>query len=198
MTASLDRDLSAVAEADAALAGGGPVPVALGARAAQVVGALRGIEDTDWWLPGLRDRAGAVLREVPLDRLRDGLLGARPYRVVPPGGSPALRALVAVGLARAGEASACVHLGPGSVADGAFSEALDLAARFAAPVIFVVDQPDLTGAPVPRPAMADVAALAAAYGVPCTAVPASDAAAVRDAVAAARAAGGPHVVVAAA
>ncbi len=196
MSAGFDEALATVRAADAALAEAGPVPLSLGARLAQVVGAVAALDDDDWWLPGLRDRAGAVLRGVPVERLHDGLVGARPWRVVPPGGSPALRALVAVGIARGGDGAAVVHLGPGSVSDGAFAEALDLAARHTAPVVFVIDQPDLSGAPIAEPSHLDPAGLAQAAGIPCVRVESDDVGAIHAAVAAAKATGRPAVVLA--
>ncbi|MCB9680094.1 MAG: hypothetical protein H6733_01360 [Alphaproteobacteria bacterium] len=199
---TLSSDVDAVLAADAALAAAGPSPFVLPVIGLEhvVVGTLRALRDGDWWVPGLRERVGAVLREVPLDRLVDGFAGARPYRVAPPTPSPALRALHAVGLALAEpDAAVAVHLGTGSIADGAFAEALNLAALRSARVVFVVGLYDLAGghgAPVPVQSAAACTALAAAYGVPTTSVDGTDAAAVRDAVAAALGADGPHVVAA--
>lgn len=191
----LQADLARVREADASLAQEGrPVPLALGSRLGQVVGVLRGASEQDWWLPSLRDRAGAVLRGTPVERLLDGSVGARPYRVVPPGGAPALRALWAVGLARSGEGAAIVHLGPGSVSDGAFMEALELAVRYAARVVFVVDQPDLSSAPVPAPCVLDLRLLAASAGVPLVVASSDDPEAIAQATSAARQRSGPTLL----
>ena len=60
---------------------------------AYVEEAIAALGRGDWWVPGLRERVGAVLRDVPIERLVDGLAGARPYKVAPPTPSPALRAL---------------------------------------------------------------------------------------------------------
>ena len=147
-------------------------------------------------MPGLRERVGAVLRDVPVERLVDGLSGARPYRVAPPTPSPALRALHAVGLALAGN-RVVVHLGVGSAADGAFHEALNLAALRSANVVFLLAVMPLDeAAPVATQLAADPAALGAAFGIPTTTVSGSSVGAVRSAVATALEAGGPHLIVA--
>jgi TPP-dependent pyruvate/acetoin dehydrogenase alpha subunit len=209
-TATAAEALRAVREADTALAalGPAPLPLPLGELAPVVAGTVSALDRADWWLPSLRERAGAVVRGVPVERLIDGLAGARPYRVVPAGGSPALRALVAVGLAlgeraraaggERGQQFVAVHLGIGSASDGALYEALNLAALFKPDVAFVVSVHPLTGdAPLGRQLAASPAALARAFGIDAVEVDGSDAAAVSAAVAAARSAGGPHVVVAA-
>lgn len=176
-----------------------PFPVPLGRLATVVAGALSGMERGDWWVPGLRERVGGVLREVPLARLVDGLAGARPYRIAPPSPSPALRALHAVGIALAQRRPTIVHLGIGSVADGAFAEALNLAALFRAPVVFVVAVDPLCGSaeapsPVGRQSAASPSALAEAYGIPARVVGASSVEAVRSAVHLARSERGPSLI----
>ena len=166
--------LERVREADAQLQASNPTPYPLpvGERLPVVAGTVAALESRDWWVPGLRERAGAVVRDVPLDRLVDGHAGARPYRVAPPGASGALRALYAVGLAAAGpDRCVAVHLGIGSTSDGAFHEALNLAAMFQAPVIFVISVHPLDGdAPLGRQLAASPAKLAAAFGISVTEV----------------------------
>jgi TPP-dependent pyruvate/acetoin dehydrogenase alpha subunit len=195
-------DVEALKAADARLATLGPTPFPLPIHGleAVVAGAVRGLTAGDWWVPGLRERVGAVLRDVPVERLVDGFAGSRPYKVAPPTASPALRALHAVGLALAAGADATtavlVHLGTGSVADGAFAEALNLAALRQARVIFLVALHPLEGAPVPRQSAATPAALAAAYGVPAVEVDGTDPEAVRTAVAGARGRSGPTLITA--
>lgn len=192
---SLDADLVTLRAVDASLPS--PVPLPIGALASVVVGAVRGLSESDWWVPGLRERAGAALRGVAAEAIGDGTSGSRTHRVAPASPTPALRALHAVGLAAATpEAAVVVHLGVGSLADGAFTEALNLAALRNVRVIFVVALIDLTGAPVPRQSAASVAALAAAYGVRCVEVDGRDPRAVRDAVAHAREQIGPTCVAA--
>ena len=173
-----------------------PFPLPISGLEAVVAGALLGLERGDWWVPGLRERVGAVLRDVPLSRLVDGLAGAKPYKVAPPTPSPALRALHAVGLALAGN-KVLVHLGIGSAADGAFAEALNLAALRHADVIFVLAVHPLDDdAPLGPQLSAKPAALGAAFGIATVEVDGSSVHAVRDAVVAAREAGGPQLIVA--
>ncbi len=196
---SLADAIRTVQQADAALmaAGPSPFPLPISGLEAVVVGALEGLERGDWWVPGLRERAGAVLRGVGTDRLIDGFRGARPYKMAPPTASPATRALHAVGLAHGSGRPTLVHLGVGSVADGAFAEALDLAARHGAPVIFLVTVWPLGDeAPLGPQAATRPEALARAWELPITEVDGTRAHAVREAVARAREAGGPHVLVA--
>jgi pyruvate dehydrogenase E1 component alpha subunit len=193
----LDADLATLIEADAALLAAGAAPFALPVAGleAVVVGAVRGLSRADWWLPGLRERVGAVLRGVPVERLIDGFTGARPYHVATSAPAPALRALHAVGLALSDpERVVLVHLGIGSVADGAFHEALNLAALHDARVIFLVAVHPLVGAPVPRQTAATPSGLAEAFGVRTLVVDGRDAESVRSAVEEARTEDGPTVI----
>jgi pyruvate dehydrogenase E1 component alpha subunit len=190
--------LDTLTAADAELAELAPAPFHLpvGELAPVVAGTVEGLARGDWWVPGLRERVGCVLRGVPVSRLVDGFAGARPYKVAPPVAAPALRALHAVGLALADrDRAVAVHLGVGSVADGAFYEALNLAALQSARVIFVVAVRSLDGAPVPAQTAGAPAALAAAMGVRTVEVP-GQLEAVRDAVHQARTQDGPTVVIA--
>jgi TPP-dependent pyruvate/acetoin dehydrogenase alpha subunit len=87
-----------------------------------------------------------------------------------------------------------VHLGIGSVSDGAFHEALNLAALTESKVVFVIACQSLDdGAPVGPQTAAAPADLAKAYGINVTSVDGHDAAAVHAAVSAARDLA-PHVV----
>lgn len=191
-------DIQTVQAADAALQQANPIPFPLpiGGLEAVVVGSLRALKRTDWWVPGLRERVGGVLRDVPLERLVDGFVGAKPYKIAPPSGAPALRALHAVGLAMSMEdGCALVHLGTGSTADGAFTEALNLASLHTAPVLFVVATTTITEeAPVGPQTHVDLKVLAKAYQITFHSVDGRDAAAVNKAVAKARKAGGPHLI----
>lgn len=194
MTAGPRADLVA---ADAWLAAHAPpFPVPLGDHAVVVEGALAGLGKGDWWVPGLRERAGAVLRGLPVERVRDPWAGSRPYKVAPALPSPAGRALAAVGLALADrDKAALVHLGVGSASDGAFHEALNLAALHRPTVVFLVTVHPLDGrAPLGRQLAPGLQALAAAFGLGHAAVDATDAAAVTAGVRAARDARGPHLV----
>lgn len=192
--------LDRLREADAALGAmrPSPFPLPVTGEEAVIAGAVLGLGRGDWWVPGARERVGAVLRDVPLDRLVDAFAGAKPYKIAPPTPSPALRALHAVGIGMADpERAVLVHLGIGSVADGAFAEALNLAALHRPRVLFLVHVVPLgPDAPIGPQSAATPEALAAAYGLPATTVARTDADAVRAAVVAAREAGGPHVIVA--
>ncbi len=191
----LTKAIAAVRRADAELlATGGPLPLPVGGLAAIVAGAVAALGRGDWWAPGLRELAGATLRDVPLDRLQDGLAGARPYKVAPPTASAALRALTAVGLGHTG-ATALVHLGVGSAADGALHEALNMASLLRSNVIFLVAIDPLDGdAPLGPQLAASPSDLADAFGLTAVVVDGADAAAVSAAVTSARAAGGPHLI----
>lgn len=185
--------------ADATLAGLDPVPFHLPVAGleAVIVGALAGLSDTDWWVPGLRERVGAVLRKVAVERLANAhQAGFKPYHIAPPSPAPALRALYAVGLALASpNRVTLVHLGVGSTADGAFAEALNLAALRKAPVLFLVAVFPLTeDAPLGPQVATAPAALANAYGIPSHTVDGQSAKAVAGAVRQASANGGPHLI----
>ncbi|MDP2314021.1 MAG: thiamine pyrophosphate-dependent enzyme [Pseudomonadota bacterium] len=146
---------------------------------ALIAGVALGAPRKAWLLPGRRERACALVRGCGADRLDQ----ARPFRVVPPGDSPAARALYGVGLALAGD-PAVVFCGTGTVGYGAFHEALQLAAVHRAPVTFVVAWYANVG-PFAPPLAVSPAVLARALGLAATVVDGTDAAAVRDAVAAA-------------
>lgn len=191
-TATVERACVTLAELDPQ-----PFHLPIGDLAPIVAGAISGLERGDWWVPGLRERAGAVLRDVPVERLVDGTRGARPYKIAPPSPSPALRALYAVGLALGSGRCALAHLGIGSVGDGAFTEALNLGALHRAPVIFVVAVHPLSGdAPLGAQSAASPADLARAYGWAVHAIDTTDATSITQAVRAARASGEPTILVA--
>lgn len=150
-------------------------PVSAGTRGheAMVEGVVAAVPRRTWLLPGRRERGAAILRGAEPARLHE----ARPYRVLPPGESPAARALTGVGLALGGE-SAVVFLGTGSVAYGAFHEALHAAASHRAPVLFVVSWYVGDGPFAPQLALPPDA-LAAACGLAVGSAPGTDADAVR-------------------
>jgi len=173
----------------------GPFAMPLGPLAPIVAGALAGLSRSDWWVPGHRERIGAVLRGLKAERLADPFAGSRPYRVAPSGTSAGLRALHAVGIAEEG-GRALVHLGEAALADGAFTEALNLAALRQVSVLFLLTRLPLDGAPVGPQFSGDVAALAAAYGIPCESLSDPSAEAVEATVARWRTQGGPLLVVA--
>jgi pyruvate dehydrogenase E1 component alpha subunit len=173
-----------------------PFPVPSAGLHAVIAGSVAALGRTDWWVPGLRERVGGVLRGVPVERLVDATEGARPYRVAPASPHPADRALYAVGLAMADrERAAVVHLGIGSMADGAVHEAFNLAALHGPTVVFVVAVHPLDGdAPLARQLAPSPTALAEAFGIHTHTVDGSDPAAVRSAVEKALQKRGPHLI----
>ncbi len=187
------------AEGHLATMGPTPFPLPLGRLAPVVAGTVTALRRVDWWVPGLRERVGAVLRDVPVERLVDGFAGARPYRIAPPGASAALRALYGVGLAMAcredDDSRVCVSLGIGSLSEGAAHEALNLAVLQELPVLFVVAVPAADDR-VPFAAQLAVqpTSWAAGFGIATTEVDGSDAAAVHEAVVAARGTNRLHLV----
>ncbi len=204
MTPALDASIATLEDASRALNASGPSPFPLPIDGLEplIAGAVGALSSGDWYLPGLRERVGAVLRDTPIDRLTDGFAGARPYRVAPPTTGPADRAVYAVGLALSDpERSVLVHLGAGSASDGAFYEGLNAARLFDANVVFLVAVPSLEPrdgleAPVAAQTAAPPEALATALGISTTSIDGTDASAVHDAVRAALKAGGPHLVTA--
>lgn len=190
----------AIREADAQLQSSAPLPFPLpvGELLPVVAGTVSALSRSDWWVPGLRERVGAVAREVPIARLIDGFGGARPYRIAPPSPDGALRALYAVGLAAADpECAVVVHLGLGSMGDGAVHEAMNLAALRRANVVFVVAAHDLgEDAPLGRQIATSPAKIASGFDITVTEVDGRNAEAVHTAVGYARSLSGPHLVVA--
>ena len=175
---------------------GTPFALPLGELTSVVAGALVALDDDDWWVPGLRERVGATLRDVPIEQLDDALRGAPPYSVAPGGLSPALRALYAVGIALANPSSTTlVHLGVGSTGDGAFYEALNMAALHAVPVIFLAAIHPLDGdAPLGQQSAVSPSALAKAFDIPSQTVDGADPVAIQRATQHAKDHGGPFVI----
>lgn len=170
MTAGAESPFRAWAAAQAPSAG------ALGV-VALVEGVMAATPKRAWVFPGRRERGAAILRGADAERLAE----ARPYKVVPPGESPAVRALEAVGVALAGE-PAVVFLGTGSVSYGAFHEAMQLAAAHRAPVVFVVSWYAGEGPFAPQLAVSPVV-LASAVGLATATANGADEESVRAAVA---------------
>jgi len=173
-----------------------PFPLPIAGLEAVVAGSVLALDAGDWWVPGLRERVGAVLRETPIERIIGGLSGAKPYRVAPTTPSPALRALHAVGIALTNpDACTLVHLGIGSTADGAWFEALNTAALTQANVIFVVAIHPLEGeAPLPAQLAGKPADIAEATGLTVARVDGNDIQAIHKSVSKARKEGGPHLI----
>lgn len=189
-----------VRETESTLTAGDAAPLAISPRGleAVIVGGYLGVEKTDWVFPGIRERAGAVLRNCPEDRLLDAQAGARPYRIAPTTTSPGARMLHACGMAMAkGEGSTVLcFIGQGSAATGEFHEALNLAALHNLHVIFLVHCWDLTGDDSPlAPQMAGtISSKALAYGIHSSSVDGGSVTDVLEAVANAKAHGGPQLI----
>jgi len=194
---SLAAAIDQVRHAADSLVESSALPLPVQGLEAVIAGVSAALPEGAWWVPGPRERSGAVLLDLPIDRLEGALDGAAPYRIAPVSTAPALRALHAVGLAHATGKHAAVHLGAGSVADGAFAEALNLAALLGAKAVFVVAEHPLDGdAPLGPQSAAGTTALAQAHGLEVFPANGNDAASVREAVTAAADIGGPAVVVA--
>jgi TPP-dependent pyruvate/acetoin dehydrogenase alpha subunit len=166
---------------------------------AVIAGGFLGIERKDWVVPGLRERAGGVLRDCPRDRLLDPASGARPYRITPVSTSPAARMLHACGLAMAlrdQDAAVLCFIGQGSASYGTFHEALNLAALHKLRVIFLAHSWNLEHAdsPLARQLAGPISAHALAFGMHARAVDGGLVTEVLSAVTDARAAGGPRLI----
>ena len=161
---SLDKLLAA--ESTLAELGPRPYHLPLGPLAPIVQGAFEGSSRSDWISCGPRARIGAVLRGCSVERLVDARAGARPYRILPSSDAPGQRALHAVGLAMARKERVLCILSDASVANGAFHEALNVAASSGAPVTFLVAlHPHTAQAPFAVQLSANPARLAEAFGV---------------------------------
>ncbi len=195
---SMRSALEQVRAADVELASADPIPFALPARGLEAVitGGFLGMERTDWVFPGLRERTGAVLRGCPVERLRDGHAGARPYRIAPVTTSAGARMLQACGLAAAGEGSVLCFIGQGSAATGSFHEALNLAALRSLPVVFLCHAWDLSApdSPLPPQVAGSLSAKALSFGIQARTVDGGDLSEVYSAVSDARAQDGPAFI----
>jgi 2-oxoisovalerate dehydrogenase E1 component alpha subunit len=188
-------------------------PSSLGQEACQV-GAVLALRETDWLFPTYRDSVAIVSRGVDpaqtLTLLRgDWHCGYDPKaaRTAPHCTPLSTQASHAVGLTMAArlagdEVVAVVLCGDGATSEGDFHESVNLAAVFAAPVVFLVQNNQYAiSVPLERQTRAhSLAAKAAGYGIPGTEVDGNDLAAVHRAVAAAieraRRGGGPSLIVA--
>jgi len=186
-------------------------PSARGQEACQV-GAVAALRPQDWLFPTYRDSMALVARGIdPVEVLTllrgDWHSGYDPYdkRVAPQCTPLATNTLHAVGMARAAvikgeDMVALVMLGDGATSEGDTHAALNFAAVWKAPVVFLVQN---NGYAISVPLAKQTAAPSLAhkgigYGVPGTLVDGNDAAAVyavvRRAVAAAAAGAGPALI----
>lgn len=170
-------------------------PSSRGQEACQV-GAVLALRDTDWLFPTYRDSVAVITRGVPpeeaLALLRgDWHCGYDPYahRVAPQCTPLATSTPHAVGLAHAARLQAkdqvaLALLGDGATSEGDTHEALNFAAVWKAPVVFLV-QNNGYAISVPLAKQTAAPALAAkgiGYGIPSLLIDGNDAAAVYAAV----------------
>jgi len=186
-------------------------PSSRGQDACQV-GAVLALRDQDWLFPTYRDTVAVVTRGVdPVEALTllrgDWHCGYDPYqyRVAPQCTPLATNTLHAVGLARAAQLKrqdevALVLLGDGATSEGDTHEALNFAAVWQAPVVFLVQNNGYAiSVPLAKQTAAPtLAAKGIGYGIPSLLIDGNDAAAVYSAVRAcverAAAGGGPSLI----
>ncbi|HET9080106.1 MAG TPA: pyruvate dehydrogenase (acetyl-transferring) E1 component subunit alpha [Trebonia sp.] len=186
-------------------------PSSRGQDACQV-GAALALRDQDWLFPTYRDSVAVITRGVPAEEtlvlLRgDWHCGYDPcaHRVAPQCTPLATNTLHAVGLAHAARLQAkdqvaLVLLGDGATSEGDTHEALNFAAVWKAPVVFLVQNNGYAiSVPLAKQTAAPtLAAKGIGYGVPSLLIDGNDAAAVYSAVLAgierAVAGGGPTLI----
>ena len=186
-------------------------PSSHGQEACQVAAAMA-LRDRDWLFPTYRDVAAIVARGVdPVEVLvmlrGDWHCGYDPlaHRVAPQATPLATQLLHAVGVGHAarlrGEDTVVMALcGDGATSEGDFHEALNFAAVFRAPVVFLVQNNKYAiSVPLARQTVApSLAAKGVGYGVPGVLVDGNDLAALTvtlaEAIDRARAGGGPTLV----
>jgi 2-oxoisovalerate dehydrogenase E1 component alpha subunit len=182
-----------------------------GQEAAQV-GAVFALEPQDWLFPTYRDTVAAFARGVDIVEVLALFQGSwhsgfdtMRYRVAPLTTPLATQAPHATGLAMAAKLRrdpivALTFLGDGAASEGDAHEAMNLAAVFQAPVVFVVQNNQYAiSVPLQQQTRAlSIALRAAGYGMPGVLVDGNDVlsvyAATKEAVARARGGGGPTLV----
>ncbi|RNL74183.1 pyruvate dehydrogenase (acetyl-transferring) E1 component subunit alpha [Streptomyces sp. I6] len=186
-------------------------PSSTGQEACQVAAALA-LEQRDWLFPSYRDTLAAVARGLdPVQALTllrgDWHTGYDPHehRIAPLSTPLATQLPHAVGLAHAArlkgdDVVALAMVGDGGTSEGDFHEALNFAAVWRAPVVFLVQNNGFAiSVPLSKQTAApSLAHKAVGYGMPGRLVDGNDAAAVHEvvggAVARARRGGGPTLV----
>ncbi|MFE5186739.1 pyruvate dehydrogenase (acetyl-transferring) E1 component subunit alpha [Streptomyces sp. NPDC056628] len=186
-------------------------PSSTGQEACEVAAALA-LEERDWLFPSYRDTLAAVARGVdPVEALTllrgDWHTGYDPYehRVAPLCTPLATQLPHAVGLAHAARVKgddvvALAMVGDGGTSEGDFHEALNFAAVWQAPVVFLVQNNGFAiSVPLAKQTAApSLAHKAVGYGMPGRLVDGNDAVAVhevlREAVRRAREGGGPTLI----
>ncbi|MEU6505786.1 pyruvate dehydrogenase (acetyl-transferring) E1 component subunit alpha [Streptomyces sp. NPDC046942] len=186
-------------------------PSSAGQEACQVAAALA-LEERDWLFPSYRDTLAVIARGVdPVEALTllrgDWHSGYDPHahRVAPLSTPLATQLPHAVGLAHAArlkgdDVVALALVGDGGTSEGDFHEALNFAAVWQAPVVFLVQNNGFAiSVPLAKQTAApSLAHKAVGYGMPGRLVDGNDAAAVHEVLSAAvrhaRAGGGPTLV----
>ncbi|MEU7568882.1 pyruvate dehydrogenase (acetyl-transferring) E1 component subunit alpha [Streptomyces fradiae] len=186
-------------------------PSSTGQEACEVAAALV-LEERDWLFPSYRDTLAAVARGLdPVEALTllrgDWHTGYDPreHRIAPLSTPLATQLPHAVGLAhvarlRGDDVVALAMIGDGGTSEGDFHEALNFAAVWQAPVVFLVQNNGFAiSVPLAKQTAApSLAHKAVGYGMPGRLVDGNDAAAVHqvlsEAVARARRGGGPTLV----
>ncbi len=186
-------------------------PSSTGQEACQVAAALA-LEERDWLFPSYRDTLAAVTRGIDPVQVLTLLRGdwhtgydPREHRTAPLSTPLATQLPHAVGLAHAArlrgdDVVALALVGDGGTSEGDFHEALNFAAVWQAPVVFLVQNNGFAiSVPLAKQTAApSLAHKAVGYGMPGRLVDGNDAPAVHrvlsDAVARARRGGGPTLV----
>ncbi len=176
------------------------------------VGAVLALRDQDWLFPTYRDSVAVLTRGVPAEEALGLLRGTwhcgydpHEYRVAPQCTPLATNTSHAVGLAYAARLTkrdqvALVLLGDGATSEGDTHEALNFAAVWKAPVVFLVQNNGYAiSVPLARQTAApSLAAKGVGYGVPSLLIDGNDAAAVwasvRDGIERAAGGGGPTLI----
>jgi 2-oxoisovalerate dehydrogenase E1 component alpha subunit len=186
-------------------------PSSRGQDACQV-GAALALRDQDWLFPTYRDSVAILTRGVPAEETLTLLRGdwhcgydPNEYRVAPQCTPLATNTLHAVGLAHAArlrgkDQVALVLLGDGATSEGDAHEALNFAAVWKAPVMFLVQNNGYAiSVPLAKQTAAPtLAAKGIGYGIPSLLIDGNDAAAVyaaaRAGIERAAAGGGPTLI----
>lgn len=186
-------------------------PSSRGQDACQV-GAVLALDEQDWLFPTYRDSVAAITRGVdPVEVLTllrgDWHCGYDPYehRVAPQCTPLATNTLHAVGLAHAAtlkheDTVALVLIGDGATSEGDTHEALNFAAVWQAPVVFLVQNNGFAiSVPFAKQSAApSLAHKGVGYGIPSVLIDGNDApavySAVKAAVSTARSGGGPTLI----
>ena len=190
----------------------GTFPLSTG-QEATVCGAAFALTDQDWYVGAYRDLGGRLLRGEPLARYALYWNGYEEGNILPGGGRTlptsviiGAQALHAVGIGyalkyrRAADAAVLTLCGEGATSEGDFHEALNFAACWQAPVVFIC-QNNQWAISVPREKQTHsqtIAQKAIAYDIPGLQVDGNDVLAVykatREALERARAGGGPTFI----